>query len=86
MQRVWYLAKALPSLEIQVERFGNEQSAVRIFHEEVQVQVLDELREQMGSELRYLSLSPAGMHRIECSIGFVVEAASAPSPGETRRW
>lgn len=78
MRRIWFLAKTLPSVEIEVERFGEGENAVRIFVEEVHLKTLDELRERMGGELRYLALAPAGMHRLECAIGFVID--------EGRRW
>ncbi len=73
LTRVWSLARILGAEEIAIERFGPEGNAVRLFHAAVEVEVLDEVRHDLGAELRYYGVGPASMHRMESSIAFVVE-------------
>ena len=80
MQRVWYLARALESVLIEVERFGPEGNAVRVYHGEVEVERIDRIRADLGEELRYYALNPAGLHKIETSIAFVTVDREPPLP------
>ena len=81
MQRVWFLAKTFPSIALEIERFGPDGNAVRVFHSEIEVELLDYVRHALGEELRYLGLAPAGLHKMEASIAFVVqEHQSPPTP------
>ncbi len=78
MQRIWFLAKSLDSIALQIERYGKEGNAVRLFHREIEVETIDRLREGMGEELRYYAISPAGLHKMEANIAFVTVSREDP--------
>jgi len=80
MQRVWFLSRTLGAIRLQVERFGPEGNAVRIFHEEIEVERIDAVREGLGEELRYYAIAPAGLHKMEANIAFVTVPREAPLP------
>jgi hypothetical protein len=81
MQRIWFLAKTLPTVALQVEKFGEEGCAVRIFHGEIDATAVDEVRHGLGEELRYYSIAPAGLRKMEACIAFVSsDRMAAPVP------
>ena len=80
MQRVWYLSRTLDAILLEIERFGKDGNAVRVFHGEIEIEITDRIRADLGEELRYYGMAPAGLHKIETSIGFVTVDRSPPEP------
>ncbi len=81
MQRVWFLAKTLPTIFLQVERFGPSGNAVRIYHHEIEASMVDVVRESLAGEIRYYALAPAGLHKLESNIAFeIVDSRPRPIP------
>lgn len=81
MQRAHFLAHSLGALFLEVTHVGEDGCALRIFHGEIEVELLDALRRGLGDELRYFRLLPAGLHKIESAIAFQASPrADAPLP------
>ena len=81
MQRAHFLARSLDALFMEVTHVGDDGCALRIWHGELEVELLDALRRGLGDELRYFRLLPAGMHKMESAIAFLArQRADAPEP------
>jgi hypothetical protein len=81
MQRAHFLARSLDAVRMEVAHVGEDGCALRVFHGELPLDLLDELRTALGDELRDGTLLPAGLHKIESAIAFVPrERTDAPRP------
>lgn len=81
MQRAHFLARSLDAVRLEVAHVGEDGCALRLFHGELTLDLLDELRVALGDELRYWTLLPAGLHKIESAIAFVPRVRpDAPRP------
>jgi len=83
LQRVWYLARTLDAVGLEGERLGPEGNAVRVYHGEMDLALTDRIRADLGEELRYYALAPAGLHKMESAIAFVTVDRAPPQPPAT---
>jgi hypothetical protein len=67
-----FLARTLQAIRIEVAKIDAESCALRLFHGEVGVETLDRIRGELGEALRYFTLAPAGMHKIETAVAFAL--------------
>jgi len=82
MQRAHFLARSLAAVLVEIAHLGADGCALRVFHGELELSRLDEMRGGLGDELRYWRLLPAGLHKIESAIAFQArERADPPRPG-----
>jgi hypothetical protein len=80
MARACFLARTLQAHFLEVADAGAEGCALRVFHGEVDLTTLDRIRAELGAELRHFTIHPAGMHKMESSIGFTPADAGPPRP------
>jgi hypothetical protein len=80
MARACFLARTLEAHFLEVADAGAEGCALRVFHGEVDVATLDRIRAELGAELRHFTIHPAGMHKMESSIGFTPADAGRVRP------
>ena len=78
MQRAWFLARTLEAMFMEVAHVGADGCALRVFHGEIDATQIDAARAGLGDELRYCTLSPAGMHKIEASLAFTLRDGKIP--------
>ncbi len=78
MARACFLARTLAAIRLEVAQRDDASCALKIFHGEVDLPRLDAVRAEFGDELRYFTLSPAGLHKIEAAVAFAT-ARAAPS-------
>jgi hypothetical protein len=84
-------ARTLEAIRIEIAQRDAETCALKIFHGEVDLARLDRIRAELGDALRWFTLSPAGLHKIEAAVAFApartatpVSPASSASPSAPR--
>jgi len=84
MARACFLARTLEAMRVEVAQRDAESCALKIFHGEVDLERLDRVRAELGDELRWFTLCPAGLHKIEAAVAFAVRTASPRTPSAPR--
>jgi hypothetical protein len=79
MARACFLARTLEAIRMEIAKLDPETCALKIFHGEVDLARLDRIRTELGDELRWFTLSPAGLHKIEAAVAFAPARAASPA-------
>jgi len=79
MARACFLARTLEAIRIEIAQRDAETCALKIFHGEVDLARLDSIRTELGDALRWFTLSPAGLHKIEAAVAFAPARTASPA-------
>jgi hypothetical protein len=79
MARACFLARTLEAIRIEIAQRDAETCALKIFHGEVDLARLDRIRSELGDTLRWFTLSPAGLHKIEAAVAFAPARTATPA-------